>query len=106
MKTIKSLFFFLISSLVLNSCSGFTEAGKVLRNEKTNSTDEFLIKKKEPLSQPPDFKKIPEPGSITKQAESEQNTIEKILRTSKNEPTESQTKSSSTEESILNQIKK
>ena len=106
MKLIKKLILIIGLFAVLNNCSSFGEAGKVLRNEKTNSTDEFLIKKKEPLSQPPDFKKIPEPGSITKQAESEQNTIEKILRTSKNEPTESQTKSSSTEESILNQIKK
>ena len=31
---------------LLNSCGGFKEAGKVLRNEKTRTTDEFLVKKK------------------------------------------------------------
>ena len=38
----------LISSLLIifNSCSSMNEVGKVLRNEKTTSTDEFLIKKK------------------------------------------------------------
>ena len=48
---------FLIS---LNSCSSFGEVGKALRNEKSKSTDEFLIKKKEPLTQPPDFENIPD----------------------------------------------
>ena len=35
---------------LLNSCGGFKEAGKVLRNEKTRTTDEFLVKKKILLS--------------------------------------------------------
>ena len=45
---------------------GFKEAGKVLRNEKIKTTDEFLVKKKEPLVLPPDYEKIPEPGSAKK----------------------------------------
>ena len=46
MKCIKfiTLIGFLI--IILNGCSSFTEAGKVLRNEKVQSTDEFLVKKK------------------------------------------------------------
>ena len=35
---------------LLNSCGGFKEAGKVLRNEKIRTTDEFLVKKKILLS--------------------------------------------------------
>ena len=35
-----SLYFFLIS------CGTFEEAGRVLRNEKIKSTDEFLVEKK------------------------------------------------------------
>ena len=50
MKIIKSLFIFCIIIVSLNSCGSFSEAGKVLRNEKTKSTDEFLIKKKRPLN--------------------------------------------------------
>ena len=46
MKIIKLLSILFISSAVLNSCSSLGEAGKVLRNEKSTSTDEFLIKKK------------------------------------------------------------
>ena len=106
MKTIKSLFFFLISSLVLNSCSGFTEAGKVLRNEKTRTTDEFLIQKKKPLSQPPDFTKIPQPGSSKSLSQKDSTDIENILKSSQSKPNSSSNKSSSTENSILDQIKR
>jgi|TARA_B110000967_G_C18607524_1_gene422351 hypothetical protein len=92
-------------SIVLNSCSSLSDAGKVLRNEKINTTDEFLIKKKEPLTQPPDFTEIPEPGS-TKKTESRQNSFEEIIKKGRSESNSSSTKSSSTEESIINQIKK
>jgi hypothetical protein len=36
----------------------FGDAGKVLRNEKIKTTDEFLVKKKEPLVLPPDYEKF------------------------------------------------
>ena len=96
----------LISSLliILNSCSSMNEVGKVLRNEKTTSTDEFLIKKKEPLTKQPEYYKMPKPGSTQARIESNQKSLEKILNTS--ETSNKQTKSSSTEESILKQIKK
>ena len=42
----------------------FKEAGKMLRNEKIITTDEFLVEKKQPLVLPPNYEKIPEPGSI------------------------------------------
>ena len=102
----KILIFSLLCLLLLNNCSSFSEAGKVLRNEKVRTTDEFLIKKKEPLTQPPDFDTIPEPGSTENKAEKDENSIESILssKTSKSDNTNSS--SSSTEESILNQIKK
>jgi|TARA_B110000967_G_C18466189_1_gene355095 hypothetical protein len=96
----------LILSIILNSCSGLGEVGSVLRNEKTKSTDEFLIEKKEPLTQPPDFKKIPEPGSLEENAATDQSKIKKMLKRSQIEPESNKTKSSSTEESILKKIKK
>ena len=37
----KNFSFLLIVLIFLVSCGGFKEAGKVLRNEKVNSTDEF-----------------------------------------------------------------
>jgi hypothetical protein len=105
MKLKKSLFILCATTTLLNSCGTFSEVGSVMRNQKTISTDEFLIKKKEPLTQPPDFKQILEPGSIEKKV-SNRNSIEEILRTNKTESNNSKSKSTSTEESILNQIKK
>ena len=48
----------LLSFVALASCNTFSDVGKVLRNEKTNTTDEFLVKK-QPLVLPPDFEKLP-----------------------------------------------
>ena len=61
----KNISLLLITTLILFSCNG--NIGKILRNEKISSTDEFLVKKKEPLILPPDYTKIPEPGSLNKE---------------------------------------
>ena len=69
----------LLIFLFIVSCGN---VGKILRNEKIKSTDEFLVKKKEPLVLPPDYSKIPEPGSLSKKKESEnEDRIKKILLT-------------------------
>ena len=60
MKVIVFITFLVFS---VTSCTSVKEAGQVLRNEKVKTTDEFLVKKKQPLILPPDYDKIPEPGS-------------------------------------------
>ena len=45
-KKMKIKFFLLF--LLLVSCGSLNEAGKALRNEKTKTTDEFLIEKEDP----------------------------------------------------------
>ena len=87
--------------LIIVSCSGLEDAGKVLRNEKTKTTDEFLVKKRDPLVLPPDYKNIPEPGKKNSNDQSDQKikkilTVEEEVKTNKN--------SSSVEESILQRI--
>ena len=94
----------IIIFIIFTACNSFKEAGQVLRNEKTQNTDEFLIKKRNPLVLPPDYENIPEPGSIKQNIESEEKKIKKILKASEIET--SKTKSSNIEESILNKIKK
>ena len=89
--------------MFLTSCGGLEEAGDVLRNEKTKSTDEFLIKKRKPLTEPPDFKNIPEPGSLSE--EKEKNDIERIFKITE-KSSKKKSPPSSAEDSILNQIKK
>ena len=51
---------------MLPSCQSFDEASKVLKNEKVKTTDEFLVKKKDPLVLPPDYEKVPEPFTDNK----------------------------------------
>ena len=97
-------YFLIFIFLILISCSSFKEAGKVLRNEKTNTTDEFLVKKREPLVLPPDFKEIPEPGSIKKENNSEQQKLKIILKAPNNE--NSNGSSSNVEKSIIDKIRK
>tara|TARA_B100001057_G_C22642411_1_gene868772 strand:+ start:25 stop:333 length:309 start_codon:yes stop_codon:yes gene_type:complete len=101
----KNIQFLLIISFLLVSCGGLKDAGKVLRNEKISTTDEFLVKKRNPLVLPPNFEEIPEPGSISKKNENEDEKIKKIIKAPKTNSSV-KSKSSSLEESILNRIRK
>ena len=95
----------LIVLVLLVSCGGLKEAGQVLRNEKIKTTDEFLVKKKEPLVLPPDYNKIPEPGSISKNKEKKSEKIKKILKAPKNNSRLNKG-ASSIEDSIIDRIRK
>ncbi len=97
--------FLLLVFILLNACGGLSDAGKVLRNEKVKTTDEFLVKKRKPLVLPPEFNEVPEPGSISKNKKSDKEDIKNILKV----PTDisnSENKSSSIEQSIINKIRK
>ena len=97
---------FLILVLLFNSCSGLKDAGKVLRNEKTSTTDEFLVKKREPLIMPPDYNEIPKPGDISEDKKvNDEEKIRKILKTPSKKEAETNN-SSSVEELIIDKIRK
>ena len=102
MKKIIHIFLFLT---LLNSCGGFKDAGKVLRNEKTTTTDEFLVKKKEPLVIPPNYSELPKPGSIEKREQDEEAKIKILLKKDENIETNRSEESSSTENTILEKLK-
>ena len=91
--------------LLLTSCKSMQEAGKVMRNEKVNTTDEFLVKKKEPLVLPPDYNKMPQPDSMEQREAGEKQKIKNILKGPDEEKSDTN-KSSSVEQSILNKIRK
>ena len=98
---------FLLNTLLV-ACQTFKDAGSILRNEKKNSTDEFLIQKKDPLTQPPDFDVLPTPGALVEKnvKRDEENNIKKMLKANDKKSTSMFKKSTSTESSIINQIKK
>ena len=102
MKNIKLSLIFIF---VLTACNSLDEAGKVLKNEKVRTTDEFLVKKRDPLILPPDYKDIPLPGSKNIKKKSSEKDIKKILN-APDEQTVLNNQTSSTEKSIINQIRK
>ena len=105
MKKINKIFLFFTTIIFLNSCGGLSDAGKVLRNEKVRSSDEFLVKKREPLSLPPDYKELPEPNSMKNIKEKKEDNINKIFNIPKEEA--SQNKGAlSVEQSIIDKIRK
>ena len=90
--------------IILNACGGLSDAGKVLRNEKTRTTDEFLVKKRDPLILPPDYDTLPEPNTKGAPKKDSNDKIGKILKITEEEnPVPG---SSSVEESIIKNIKK
>ena len=100
----KNFIFLLIIFLTAVSCGSFKDAGKVLRNEKIKTTDEFLVEKKNPLVLPPDYQEIPKPGSIIKKGD-EKEKLKKILKGPEIDKN-SINKSTSIEKSILDKIRK
>ena len=112
---------------LLTSCGGgWDSVRRGITGEKQISTDEFLVKKKDPLILPPDFESLPTPSdrreaveeissferTLTKSVEgisestdsSEQSILKKIPKKSTTQATSSST--SSLENSILKKIPK
>ncbi len=100
--------FLIILFLFTISCQSMGDAKKVLTNQKVKTVDEFLIKKKEPLELPPEYDKIPAPRSIKVKKDKKLSEDEKIKQILKVPETEdiNKTSSNSTEEAILNRIRK
>ena len=101
----KIILFITFLIFIVTSCTSMKEAGQVLRNEKVKTTDEFLVKKKQPLILPPDYDKIPEPGSSNKIQNNDKNKIRKILKQSEADQAD-MNKSGSVEKSIIDKIRK
>ena len=77
-----------------------------LTMQKKNNSDEFLIKKKNPLVLPPDYDKLPEPGnSEFKDKKKEINEIELLLKSGVENNSTNSKKKSQVEEMILKEIK-
>ena len=88
-------------SFLITSCESIREG---LTGSKNQSTDEFLVKKKDPLVLPPDFENLPNPSERQVSVE-EMTSFEKKLKKQTISESSSATENS-VEESILNQIKK
>ena len=104
----KKKLIFLFFLLFLYSCGSVGEA--LQGKKRSDQGDEFLIDKKNPLTMPPDFNKLPKPGEAnvktTKNIQSEQSNIENLIKNNKDNQTSStNNQSTSIESSILKKIK-
>jgi len=105
MKT-KKIIIIILSSILIYSCQGAKDA--LQGKKRSDSSDEFLVEKKNPLITPPDYNELPKPLDQEKanQVESDQE-IKKILDIDKIEETENNNaseKNTSLEKSILEKI--
>ena len=67
---------------ILTACQSVKDG---LTGKKQNNSDEFLIKKKNPLILPPDYGKLPKPGDQeTKNEEADLNELEILLKKDQN----------------------
>jgi len=96
----KKIIYLLFVISFVTSCETMSSIKSGITGEKTLSTDEFLIKKKDPLVMPPDYENLPSPDERIA-AKEEISLFEESLGTSIEDNSST---SSSVENSILKQI--
>ena len=109
MQKILNKIIIIIFFLITACASSWQDIKKGLGGEKRTSTDEFLVRKKEPLVMPPKWKNLPEPGGVMKSDDEveEATDIEELIKLGRNKEssTNYEQGNGSLEESILKRIK-
>ena len=95
----------LLIFLVTSCADSWSNVKRGLTGAKQKSTDEFLVKKKDPLILPPDFDSLPTP-SDREEAIEEMSSFEKTLKQTSEDEITASSAESSVEGSILKQIRK
>tara|TARA_Y100001970_G_scaffold264294_1_gene350755 strand:+ start:409 stop:729 length:321 start_codon:yes stop_codon:yes gene_type:complete len=101
----KKLIFTYLFLIFLNSCQSVTEGFKL----KENSSDEFLVEKKNPLVLPPNFNELPSPTGESLSLENSTNKdFEIVIKSEKSIESQGQneSKSNSAADMVLKNIKK
>ena len=106
MKNFKVVVLFILILTTLNSCGTVKEA---FSTQKKNSTDEFLVEKKNPLKLPPDFDELPIPNQDSDEQNNDEDELKELLITSEDSKKEksesSESKNVSLEKQLLEKIK-
>ena len=86
--------------------TGCNSVKKAFDPQRKNSSEEFLVEKKLPLSMPPEFDELPIPSNEKVDKESQLNNIETLItEESNNEKLETVESDKDFEQSILDKIK-
>jgi len=104
LKNIKSLLLIIFSTILVSSCASVQKA---LDPQNKNTSDEFLVEKKSPLSMPPSFKELPVPSNQKITEENQTNIIKSLITDKKisDEKIENAEAGKDFEQSILDKIK-
>lgn len=102
-KNIKFLLLIILSGILLTSCGSVQKA---FDPQNKNTSEEFLVEKKSPLSIPPSFKELPVPSNEKADIENQTNNIESLINEkNENEKLETDESDKDFEQSILDKIK-
>ena len=102
-KNIKFSFLIIISTILLSSCGSVQKA---FDPQNKNSSEEFLVEKKSPLSIPPSFEELPVPLNEKIDNENQTNNIEQLItKKNNNENLETDETNKDFEQWILDRIK-
>ena len=102
-ENIKSSLLIIISTALISSCGSVQKA---FDPQNKNTSEEFLVEKKSPLSIPPSFEELPVPSNEKVNKENQINNIESLItEESNNEKLETVESDKDFEQSILDKIK-
>ena len=75
-KNIKSSLLIIFSTIFISSCGSVQKA---FDPQNKNTSEEFLVEKKSPLSMPPSFEELPVPSNEKVNKENQINNIESLI---------------------------
>ena len=106
MKNFEKLVINFFILILLSSCGTIKEG---FSSQKKDSTDEFLVEKKNPLKLPPDFEELPLPNTETDMNEDQNQEIKNLIKEEDiggNEAVNNNQDGKNLEEFLLDKIKK
>jgi hypothetical protein len=102
-KNIKSSLLIIFSTILISSCGSVQKA---FDPQNKNTSEEFLVEKKSPLSIPPSFEELPVPSNEKVNKENQINNIESLItETNNSEKLETDVSDKNIEQSIIDKIK-
>ena len=103
-KNTKFSLLIIFATILLSNCS---TVQKAFDPQNKNTSDEFLVEKKSPLSMPPSFEELPVPSNQKITEENKTNNIKSLIteKNSNNEKSENVDTDKDFEQSILDKIK-
>ena len=98
------VFIIILFSFLLYSCQTAQDA--IEGKKRSEQSDEFLVEKKNPLAMPPDYEKLPTPGSqeVAPETYSDNEELKELLNIQDNDSSDEDNNSTDLESSIIEKI--